>query len=112
MAVVGSGQCSSRIPAGGELRQERGHHRWKLIETSWAESSHECFRRQPIKITKISTPVQDHGQTSGLEMHQEADTACSHVEQGYGRLVIGRERGRRRILYRHEMLPQELRFLR
>ena len=43
---------------------------------------------------------------------RSADTVCSHVEQGGGRLVIGRERGRRRILYRHEMLPQELRFLR
>ena len=90
---MGSGQGQLGNSSRRRLRQERGHHRWQGIEASRAESSHECFRRQSIKITKISTPVQDHRQTGGLELHQEADTVCSQVEQGQ-RLCRDRQRTR------------------
>jgi hypothetical protein len=51
--------------------------------------------------------MQDHRQTRGIELQQETDTLRSHMQERYARVAIGREHGRCRILYRHEIFPQE-----
>ena len=106
MAVVGSGQGCARAPGGRRLWYQRGHHGRQRIETGRAEGSKECGRRQPIKITKISTPVQDHRQAGRLELHQEADALSSHVEEGGRSVVLDREHGRQHPLLTWD-LPQE-----
>jgi hypothetical protein len=60
VAIMSSGQGRARTPAGRRLWYQRGHHRRQRIEASRAQCGEKCFRRQPLKITKIGAPMQDH----------------------------------------------------
>ena len=65
----------------------------------------EGGRRQPIKITKISAPVQDHRQAGRFQLHQEADALGSQVEREAA-ASCSTENTVRNIAYRHGISPK------
>ena len=67
-------------------------------ETGRSESCNECGRRQPVKITKISTPVRKiTGEPGSLSCTKRADALSSHVEEGGRSVMLDREHGQRSI---------------